>query len=60
MGCGDACPVYPGKRYEDWPVADPAGRPLDDVRAIRDEIDGRGQRLLAGLLERASNPGMLP
>jgi protein-tyrosine-phosphatase len=53
MGCGDACPVYPGKLYEDWPVADPAGSPLDDVRAIRDEIDRRVQRLLAGLPEPA-------
>src|SRR5436190_574763 len=41
MGCGDACPIYPGTRYEDWPVEDPAGRPLDDVRRIRDDIDAR-------------------
>ncbi len=41
MGCGDACPVYPGKRYEDWALDDPAGRSLDEVRPIRDEIDRR-------------------
>jgi arsenate reductase len=46
MGCGDACPVYPGKRYEDWEVEDPAGRPLTDVRTIRDEIERRVRRLL--------------
>jgi arsenate reductase len=46
MGCGDACPVYPGKRYEDWEVEDPAGRPLADVRTIRDEIERRVRRLL--------------
>jgi len=47
MGCGDACPIYPGKRYEDWVVADPAGAAsLDDVRAIRDDIDARVARLL--------------
>ena len=41
MGCGDACPVVPGVRYVDWELDDPAGRPLDEVRAIRDEIDRR-------------------
>ena len=41
MGCGDACPIYPGKRYEDWEVEDPAGKSLEEVRRIRDEIDGR-------------------
>jgi protein-tyrosine-phosphatase len=50
MGCGDACPIYLGKRYVDWELADPAGRSLDDVRAIRDEIDGRVQALLAELV----------
>jgi protein-tyrosine-phosphatase len=50
MGCGDACPIYPGKRYVDWELADPAGKSLDDVRAIRDEIDGRVQALLAELV----------
>jgi arsenate reductase (thioredoxin) len=49
MGCGDACPVYPGKRYEDWQLQDPAGQPVDVVRGIRDEIDGRVQQLLGEL-----------
>jgi arsenate reductase (thioredoxin) len=49
MGCGDACPVYPGKRYEDWTIEDPEGRSLDEVRCIRDEIDARVQSLLAEL-----------
>jgi arsenate reductase len=46
MGCGDACPVYPGKRYEDWELDDPAGRDLAEVRRIRDEIAERVGRLL--------------
>lgn len=46
MGCGDACPVYPGKRYEDWDVADPADQPLEEVRAIRDDIRHRVTELL--------------
>jgi protein-tyrosine-phosphatase len=46
MGCGDACPIFPGKRYEDWPLDDPAGQGLDDVRPIRDEIQRRVQHLL--------------
>jgi protein-tyrosine-phosphatase len=46
MGCGDACPVYPGKRYLDWPVDDPAGRPLAEVRHIRDDIRRRVVALL--------------
>jgi arsenate reductase (thioredoxin) len=46
MGCGDACPYYPGKRYEDWKLDDPAGQPIDVVRAIRDEIDSRVRALL--------------
>lgn len=50
MGCGDACPIFPGKRYEDWELTDPAGRGIDDVRPIRDEIKGRVQALLAELL----------
>ena len=49
MGCGDACPVYPGKRYEDWELDDPAGKDLDTVRRIRDEIDERVTRLAAEL-----------
>ena len=47
MGCGDACPIYPGKRYEDWEVQDPAGRTVDEIRRIRDDIDARVKRLLA-------------
>jgi len=50
MGCGDACPVYPGRRYLDWELDDPAGRPLDEVRVIRDEIDRRVRSLLDELL----------
>jgi protein-tyrosine-phosphatase len=49
MGCGDACPVYPGKVYRDWELTDPAGKDLAEVRAIRDEIDGRVQDLIAEL-----------
>jgi arsenate reductase len=50
MGCGDACPIYPGKRYEDWELDDPAGQELEGVRRIRDEIDGRVQQLVGELL----------
>jgi arsenate reductase len=50
MGCGDACPIYPGKRYEDWDLDDPAGQDLATVRRIRDEIDDRAQKLIAELL----------
>jgi protein-tyrosine-phosphatase len=50
MGCGDACPIYPGKRYLDWELEDPAGKDLETVRAIRDEIDARVQGLLAELV----------
>ncbi|MDQ1122441.1 arsenate reductase ArsC [Microbacterium trichothecenolyticum] len=50
MGCGDACPIFPGKRYEDWELTDPAGRGLDEVRPIRDDIKARVQRLLDDLL----------
>ncbi|MBO1752812.1 arsenate reductase ArsC [Actinotalea sp. BY-33] len=49
MGCGDVCPVFPGKRYEDWALADPAGQGIDAVRPIRDEIRGRVLTLLAQL-----------
>jgi arsenate reductase len=49
MGCGDACPIYPGKKYEDWTVEDPADRSLDEVREIRDSIDERVRRLIAEL-----------
>lgn len=49
MGCGDACPVIPGKRYEDWEITDPAGRSLEEVRPIRDEIEQRVRDLLRRL-----------
>jgi len=50
MGCGDACPVYPGKRYEDWPLDDPAGHGIDAVRPIRDAVRERVEVLVAQLL----------
>jgi len=50
MGCGDACPIYPGKKYEDWVLDDPAGQDLETVRRIRGEIDRRVQNLIAELL----------
>jgi arsenate reductase (thioredoxin) len=50
MGCGDACPVFPGKRYLDWELDDPSGKSVDDVRPIRDEIDRRVNALLAELV----------
>jgi len=49
MGCGDACPIYPGKRYEDWELEDPAGKDLDTVRRIRDDIAGRVRTLIEQL-----------
>ena len=49
MGCGDECPYIPGKRYVDWDLPDPAGRPVDEVRAIRDEVVQRVQELIAEL-----------
>jgi arsenate reductase len=49
MGCGDACPIYPGKRYEDWILEDPHGQPIEKVRQIRDDIDARVRQLLAEL-----------
>jgi protein-tyrosine-phosphatase len=52
MGCGDACPIFPGKRYLDWDLDDPAGQGVEAVRPIRDEIQARVQALLAGLLPR--------
>lgn len=51
MGCGDACPIFPGKRYEDWVLADPAGQGVDAVRPIRDEIRSRVEELLAELVD---------
>jgi arsenate reductase len=50
MGCGDACPVFPGKRYLDWELPDPSGKTLDEVRPIRDEIDGRVLSLVEELV----------
>ncbi|PJJ62182.1 arsenate reductase ArsC [Compostimonas suwonensis] len=50
MGCGDVCPIFPGKRYEDWDLTDPSGLPIDRVRPIRDEIKRRVELLLRGLL----------
>ncbi|TFB77282.1 arsenate reductase ArsC [Cryobacterium glaciale] len=49
MGCGDACPIYPGKRYVDWELVDPAGQPIDEVRRIRDQIKANVTEMLAGL-----------
>jgi arsenate reductase (thioredoxin) len=49
MGCGDACPVYPGKRYEDWELTDPAGQPIEFVREVRDDIAARVRALMASL-----------
>jgi arsenate reductase (thioredoxin) len=49
MGCGDACPVFPGKRYLDWELTDPAGRPAEEIRPIRDDIDARVRALLVEL-----------
>ena len=51
MGCGDACPIYSGERYEDWELDDPAAKTLEDVRPGRDELDRRIRVLLAQLLE---------
>ena len=50
MGCGDACPIFPGKRYEDWELEDPAGQGIESVRPIRDEIRGRVEALVADLV----------
>ncbi|MCU1557316.1 MAG: heat-shock protein HtpX [Microbacteriaceae bacterium] len=50
MGCGDTCPIFPGKRYEDWELDDPAGQSIEDVRPIRDEIKARIEALLAEIL----------
>jgi protein-tyrosine-phosphatase len=51
MGCGDACPIYPGKRYEDWELEDPAGKSVAEVRRIRDQVDARVKQLLADLVQ---------
>ena len=50
MGCGDACPIYPGKRYEDWQLQDPAGQPIEVVRGIRNQIERRVRQLLGELV----------
>ena len=50
MGCGDACPIFPGKRYEDWDLEDPAGKGIDTVRRVRDDIKARVQTLIGELL----------
>jgi arsenate reductase (thioredoxin) len=55
MGCGDACPIYPGKRYEDWELEDPAGKDLETVRGIRDEIAARIDQLASELTGRSSS-----
>ena len=52
MGCGDACPIYPGKQYQDWALPDPAKLPLDEVRAIRDQIKSRVEHLLETMKDR--------
>lgn len=49
MGCGDVCPIYPGKRYEDWVLTDPAGQPIEVVRTVRDEIEARVRGLMRSL-----------
>ena len=54
MGCGDACPIYPGKRYEDWDLVDPAGQDLETVRLIRNEIDARVQKLIGELVAKSN------
>jgi len=55
MGCGDVCPIFPGKRYEDWELDDPAGQGIEAVRPIRDEIRARVERLVAELLPEAAS-----
>jgi protein-tyrosine-phosphatase len=54
MGCGDACPFYPGKEYLDWDLPDPSGRPVEEIRPIRDEIDRRIRGLLKQLVQRTA------
>ncbi len=56
MGCGDTCPIFPGKRYQDWDLDDPAGKSIDQVRPIRDEIKARIAGLLAELMPKDSRP----
>jgi arsenate reductase len=54
MGCGDACPIYPGKRYEDWELDDPAGKSVDEVRRIRDDLAVRVQALVATIAPKSA------
>jgi len=56
MGCGDACPIYPGKRYEDWKLDDPFGKSVKEVRPVRDEIERRVKGLLAELISKDNQP----
>ena len=56
MGCGDTCPIFPGKRYEDWVLEDPAGQGIETVRRVRDEIRDRVETLLAELLAADATP----
>ena len=56
MGCGDACPVHPGQRHLDWDLADPAGKPIEEVWPIVDEIDRRSRALIAALLDAGERP----
>jgi arsenate reductase len=56
LGCGDTCPLIPGRRYEDWTLPDPAGQPVDAVRPVRDEIEARVRELLISLGLRATSP----
>jgi arsenate reductase len=56
MGCGDACPIFPGKHYEDWNLTDPAGQPIEVVRAVRDDIRARVEKLIGNLTPRPARP----
>lgn len=56
MGCGDACPIFPGKRYEDWELEDPAGKGIDTVRRVRNDIRGRVETLINELLPAEASP----
>ena len=60
MGCGDTCPIFPGKRYEDWELTDPAGKTVDEVRPIRDDIKARVEALLAEILPVTAEQGAPP
>jgi arsenate reductase len=60
MGCGETCPIFPGKRYEDWPVEDPAGQDLETVRRIVDDVEARVRTLLAQLLDGPADAAPAP